>query len=159
ITEVKSGEDVFDYVKRISGRFDPALYRQIIGAANEYKEGDASLSIAAADDASRKNARLLLGETKIGDLVVHPVFADAVYDLVLETTDKVALSRIRDVRLEGLKDLLLKGSEVDIRAVMPGLSSDIIAMVVKLMTNDELIRVGQTIFNPLPGTNLGAKGY
>lgn len=37
--------------------------------------------------------------------------------------------------------------------------SDVIACVVKLMSNEELIQVGQTVFNPLPGSNIGAKGY
>src|SRR3989338_1353621 len=42
---------------------------------------------------------------------------------------------------------------------MPGLDSDAIAGVVKLMSNQELIKVGQTVFNPLPGSKIGSKGY
>ena len=42
---------------------------------------------------------------------------------------------------------------------MVGLPSDVIGCVVKLMSNDELIRVGQKVFNPLPGSKVGAKGY
>jgi len=42
---------------------------------------------------------------------------------------------------------------------MPSLSSDVIGCVVKLMTNDELISIGQKIFNPLPGSQIGSKGY
>lgn len=42
---------------------------------------------------------------------------------------------------------------------VPGLSSDVIACVVRLMTNDELIRVGDTVFHPLPGTQIGGRGY
>ena len=42
---------------------------------------------------------------------------------------------------------------------MPGLSSDVIACVVKLMSNDELIAVGRKVFNPLPGSKVGARGY
>ena len=42
---------------------------------------------------------------------------------------------------------------------MPGLSSDVIACVVKLMSNDDLIAVGRKVFNPLPGSNIGASGY
>lgn len=42
---------------------------------------------------------------------------------------------------------------------MPGLSSDVIACLVKLMSNDELTAVGQKVFNPLPDSNIGAKGY
>ncbi|MFT5325987.1 MAG: ethanolamine ammonia-lyase large subunit [Planctomycetaceae bacterium] len=42
---------------------------------------------------------------------------------------------------------------------MGGLSSEVIGCVVKLMSNDELIAVGQKVFNPLPGSSIGAKGY
>ncbi len=42
---------------------------------------------------------------------------------------------------------------------MCGLNSDIIGCVVKLMNNDELIKIGQTVFNPIKGTKIGAKGY
>ena len=42
---------------------------------------------------------------------------------------------------------------------MYGLTSDTIGCVPKLMTNEELIAIGQKIFNPLPGTKMGAKGY
>ena len=34
-----------------------------------------------------------------------------------------------------------------------------IACVVKLMTNAELIAVGRKVFHPLPGSRIGAKGY
>ena len=36
----QTGEDVFAYVQRKRGAFEPNLYRQILGAANEFKEGD-----------------------------------------------------------------------------------------------------------------------
>ena len=45
------------------------------------------------------------------------------------------------------------------RAIMPGLPSDVIACTVKLMSNDELIAVGRKVFNPLPGSKVGARGY
>ncbi len=58
-----------------------------------------------------------------------------------------------------LKDFLLTKGELEIKEIMPALSSDIIACVVKLMTNEELIQVGQKVFNPIPGTQIGSKGY
>ena len=58
-----------------------------------------------------------------------------------------------------LKDFLLTKTEDEIKAVMIGLPSDIIGMIVKLMSNAELTKVGQTVFNPLPGSMIGAKGY
>src|SRR4029434_9695225 len=41
---------------------------------------------------------------------------------------------------------------------MNGLNSDVIGCVPKLMSNEELIIVGQKIFNVLPGTQMGARG-
>ncbi|MCY1074298.1 ethanolamine ammonia-lyase subunit EutB [Archangium lansingense] len=60
IPSVKAGESVFGYLARTRGGFDLPLYRQLIGAANEYKEGDEAAGLAAADATSRANARLLL---------------------------------------------------------------------------------------------------
>ena len=58
-----------------------------------------------------------------------------------------------------LKTFLLSQREAAIKAVMVGLPSDIIGIVVKLMDNAELTKIGQTVFNPLPGSKVGAKGY
>ena len=57
-----------------------------------------------------------------------------------------------------LKDFLLTKSEAEIKGIMPGLTSEVIGCVPKLMSNEELIRLNQKIFNPLPGTKMGAKG-
>lgn len=39
----QDGEDIFAYLQRTKGSFDLTTYRQIIGAANEFKEGDQAL--------------------------------------------------------------------------------------------------------------------
>ena len=58
-----------------------------------------------------------------------------------------------------LKQFLLTSNQDAIREIMPGLSSDVIACAVKLMSNEELIRIGTTVFNSLPGTQIGSRGY
>jgi ethanolamine ammonia-lyase large subunit len=65
IEEVKPSEDVFAHVSRVKGKFDQSLYQQIIGAANDFKEGDQAIGVGAKDEASRKNARALLANTRI----------------------------------------------------------------------------------------------
>ncbi|MEI7893668.1 MAG: ethanolamine ammonia-lyase subunit EutB [Myxococcales bacterium] len=159
IPQVQPGEDIFAYIQRQRGFFDPTLYGQILGAANEYKEGDDALLLAAADETSRSNARLLLSNTKLGQLADRPVLVDPVYTLSLSVLDPAALEPVRAWTMAQLKELLLSRTEDDIKAIMPGLPSDVIGCIVKLMTNDELIAVGQKVFNPLPGSNIGAKGY
>src|SRR5688572_28815382 len=42
-------EDVFAYLKRTSQRFDLPTYKRLLGAANEFKEGDEIVGVAAVD--------------------------------------------------------------------------------------------------------------
>lgn len=151
--------DLFEFIRSKKGAFDLTLYRQLLGAANEYKEGDAAIGVAAADEAARQNARMLLGNTTIGDLMAQPVFEDAIYHYAQSAVDLAKQESIAGWTLSQLKAFLLTASGDDIHTVMPGLASDIIANVVKLMSNDELIAVARKIFNPLPGSQIGAQGY
>jgi ethanolamine ammonia-lyase large subunit len=159
IDEIRAGEDVFAYVERIHGSFDIDLFRQVIGAANEFKEGDEALGVAAADAMSRQNARTLLANTKLGELQAQPLFEDQLYGAILDNLDDTASAEARAWTMDEFKAFLLSASEDEIKAICPGLGSDVIACVVKLMSNDELIAVGAKVFNPLPGTKIGAKGY
>jgi len=157
--DAQKGDDVFSYVKRVKGGFDQTLYRQVIGAANPYKEGDEAIGVAAGDDASRQNARALLANTKVGDLHDNPLFADDQQRLIWATTDAEKLKQVRGWTMGQLKQFILTSSEPEIKAVMVGLNSDVIACVTKICSNDELIAIGQKVFNPLPGRMVGARGY
>lgn len=159
IARIEPGEDVFGYLRRTQGEFDAAKYKQILGAANEFKEGDQIVGVAAADEASRQNARSLLANTRLGDLDEHPPLRDRLFDLLEQSRDSAAAARIADWTLGQLKQALLTQNEDEIRAFRGGLSSDVIGCIVKLMTNAELTAVGAKLFNPLPGSRIGAKGY
>ena len=159
IEDVKAGEDVFSYLQRVKGGFDLLLYQQVVGAANAFKEGDEALGVAAANDVSRENARKLLANTKIQALHEQPLMADNLQKLIWETTDKARYDKVKGWTMGELKDFLLTKTEAEIKAVMAGLNSDVIACVVRLMSNQELTAVGQKVFNPIPGTQIGAKGY
>ena len=152
-------EDVFAYLNRVKGGFDLPTYRGIIGAANAFKEGDEIVGVAAADDESRVFARRLLAATRIGDIHAHPLLADNVQKLIWNSGDAVALATIAGWTLGELKECLLTRSEAEIKAIMPGLDSDVIGCVVKIMSDAELTVVGRKVFNPLPGSRIGAKGY
>lgn len=157
IHQLQPNEDIYSYLERNYGAFDLTLYRQIVGAANEFKEGDETLGIAAADDLSRENARILLSNTKIKDLENNPLYVDEIFELITKTTHQQ--SEIKLWLLADLKAFLLKSSELEIKKIMPALSSDVIACVVKLISNEEIILVSQKVFNPLPNSNIGSKGY
>lgn len=151
------GEDLFAYIRRKAGRFDLTLYRQLVGAANQFKEGDEIAGIAAVDEHSRAAAQQLIANTKLLDVFNNSLFRDAQYDLIQQTTEPV--NHVMIQTFGQLKDFLLQSTEDEIKKIMPSLSSDCIALVVKLMTNDELIAVSSNVFNPLPGSKIGSKGY
>lgn len=159
IRQSHPAEDVFAFVDRTRGAFDATLYHQVLGAANEFKEGDAIVGVAAADATSREHARLLLAGTRLRDINAHPLLRDDLSRLLEQTVDADAAERTTDWTLGELKEFLLTRDEADIKAVMTGLSSAVIGCVVKLMSNAELIAVGANVFNPLPGSRIGARGY
>ncbi|MDF1745887.1 MAG: ethanolamine ammonia-lyase subunit EutB, partial [Gimesia sp.] len=155
IAEIREGEDLFSYIQRVKGGFDPRLYRQILGAANAFKEGDQFIGVAATDEQSRTNARRLLSATRIHDINVHPVFEDKLHELLVSRVSE----RSSMMTLGQLKQLLLTENEQTIKKIASGLSSDVIGSVVKLMDNQELIAVGSKVFNSLPNSQIGARGY
>ncbi len=159
VGKVKKGEGVFAYVSRVKGGFDQTFYQQVIGASNAFKEGDQTIGVGAKDEETRQNARALLANTTIKDLYEHPLFEDNLQKLLWQTIDQAQYAKVKDWTMGELKDFLLTRSEAEIKAIMYGLTSDTIGCVPKLMTNKELIKIGQKIYNPLPGTKMGAKGY
>ncbi|WP_026186658.1 ethanolamine ammonia-lyase subunit EutB [Ensifer sp. BR816] len=159
IDEVKQGEDVFAYISRIKGGFDQTAYQQVIGAANEFKEGDQAIGVSAENETTRRNARALLTNTKINDLYQRPLFEDDLQKLIWQTTDRAQYEKVKDWTMGQLKVFLLREPEENIKGVMNGLTSDTIGLVPKLMSNEELVALSQKIFNVMPGTRMGAKGY
>src|SRR6478609_6623174 len=72
VRDAQPGEDIFAFVQRTVGRFDARRYKQILGAANPFKEGDQIVGVAAADGTSRARARELLAATRIELIDSHP---------------------------------------------------------------------------------------
>lgn len=146
IESIQNGEDIFAYILRKKGTFDLTTYRQIIGAANEFKEGDQNIGVAAKDDISRKRAKRLLSNTLIGDLNSQSVYSDELDQLIRETTE--TSKDLSKWTMGELKTHILDKSEEEVKKIMPCLSSDSIGCLVKLMSNDELIEIGKKVFNP-----------
>ena len=153
------GEDIVAFVHRIKGSFNDQFYKQILGAANAFKEGDEIVGVVAADNASRETARTLLANTRLREIDDHPVLKDNLFHFLKGSVDKKGSDKTADLALGELKQFLLTEEADSIQSVMGSLSSDVIGCVVKLMTNQELIAAGAKIFNPLPGSQIGAAGY
>jgi len=151
------GEDIFSYITRIKGKHDNTLYKQILGSANEFKEGDKTLKVAAINQNSRIFARELLSNTTISNLNKNVVYTDKLLELIQKSIKPN--KELDNWTLQELKDFTLTQPEERIKVIMPSLSSDVIACLVKIMTNNDLISLGQKIFNPLPNSKIGSKGY
>lgn len=133
--------------------------RQVLGWANAYKEGDEIAGLAATGEAQRAVAREKLAAMRLCDVDANPLLDDDVYRALQASRDGTAQAKTADWTLARLKAFLLQQDEASIKAISPGLSSDVIGCVVKLMSNAELTAISAKIFNPLPGTRIGAKGY
>jgi len=152
-------ESVFAYIQRVRGQWDAELYKQLLGAANEFKEGDEIIGVAAADDKARLQARELLASTRVSEIDEHPAFQDDLFQLITSSLNREIQRNVGNMTLGALKTFLLEKNESEIHAIKDGLSSDVIACVVRLMSNAELIQVGAKVFNPLPESSIGARGY
>ena len=153
------GESLFAYLDRCFGGFEVGRYRALLGAANPFKEGDEAQGIAATDEASRQTARALLAATRVGDLMAHPVFDDEVVAFADSVVAEEPRSRAAALTVGELATFLRTAPVEAVESLLPGLTSDIIGMVVKVMSDAELTEVGARIFHPLPGSKVGAKGY
>src|SRR6185369_9817631 len=109
------------------------------------------VGVAAADESSRVMARTLLAATRVGQIDEHPLLEDQLYRLLEESRDREAAAKFKDLTLGQLKEFLLRDNAAAVHAVMPGLSSDVIGCVVKLMSNADLVAVGRKVFSALPG--------
>ena len=162
---LSSTEDLFHYVKRVSCsesldfRTSPpssVLFRKVLGYANPYKHGDETLSVASPSASSRSVARELIGGTTVRDIDQYPAHRDQLYELCCEVDERVRES-VKDCTISDLKFHLLSSPEP--KSVLPGLTSDVIACIVKTCTDDELKQIGGRVFNVLPGSKLGSPGY
>ncbi len=159
LAEALPGEDIFAYLIRTHGAYDRRRFGQLLGAANEHKEGDVAVGVGASDDTSRGVARALLRATTLGAIDEHPLFDDQLSHVLSARIDPVAREMSADTTLGELATMMLRGSAESLNGIARHLSSEVIGCVVKLLTNDELIRVSAKFSHALPGSSIGAAGF
>jgi ethanolamine ammonia-lyase large subunit len=127
---------------------------QIFVLANEFKEGDLLVG-GTRDEGQRKEARQALSTLRLGKISKTTLVDDGVSEALGRSLDSQLAAEIAHLRVGDLKTILLgpKGSAW-VGHYRDGLSSEIIAAVVKLMTNEELSTVARALFNPLPGEGI-----
>jgi ethanolamine ammonia-lyase large subunit len=129
----------------------PQELRRTFVLANEFKEGD--LLVGGTRDAPlRLDARRSLATLRLGEIVSHAFVDDGVADALERSLNADSLADVSGLTVAALKQIVLSPSGPDwVRRHRDALRSEVIAAVVKLMTDTELSTVARTIFNPLPG--------
>lgn len=119
--------------------------------ANEFKEGDLLVG-GTRDESVRAAARAQLGALELGALTATALVEDGVSDALAASLNRRLAAEISSLTAGEVKAILLGSGGADwARRYGEGLSSEAIAAVAKLMTNDELSAVARKIFNPLHG--------
>ncbi len=102
-------ESLPNWILRTQGKWDQTLWQQMLGAANEFKEGDQILGVAARDDAQRMLSRELLLNTPISAIDQYAPLRDELYQLTVPPAQlqlrsaacpatKLRLSRLQSIR-------------------------------------------------------------
>ena len=135
--------------------------RQTFVLANEFKEGDRL--VGGVDDVVvRAEARRAIGALTIGGLVPTAFVDDGVSRVLERSLDAEAFGGISALTIDRLKEILLSPTGAAwLTRYRNGLHSEVIAAVVKVMTDAELSAVARTVFNPLPGqgTTIGSSRH
>lgn len=127
--------------------------------AGEFKEGDLVVG-GTADDHIRAEARRSLSNLRLAEISKNPLVEDGLSEMLSRFADKSLVREISSLTVGTAKRMLLAGgsAEIWLQRYRDSLSSEMIAAVIKLMTNEELATISRTIFNPLPGEEPVAVG-
>src|SRR4051812_9595360 len=132
--------------------------RQTFVLANAFKQGD--LRIGGTDDPLlRREAQRAIASLRVAEITPPAFVEDGISDALERSLDRRVLAEVSSLTIERLKETLLGAAGADwIRVHRSGLRSEVIAALVKVMTDAELSTVARSLFNPLPGdgTAIGA---
>ncbi|MGH6636634.1 MAG: ethanolamine ammonia-lyase subunit EutB [Gammaproteobacteria bacterium] len=117
--------------------------------ANEFKEGDLALG-GTLDEQTRADARRALAAIALGTLACSAIVEDSVSAALSRSISPLPVNIAR-LTLGEVKRMLFAPAGVHwAEAHRVYLSSEIIAALVKLMSNGELSTLARRLFNPLP---------
>jgi ethanolamine ammonia-lyase large subunit len=125
-----------------------------LALASEFKEGDLSVG-GTADEQLRAEARHKLSNLRLSEITKTVFVEDDLSELFARSANKTLLLELASLHVGSVKRMLLSNSgELWWHRYRDALSPELIAAVVKLMTNDELATITNTFFNPLQGATV-----
>ncbi|GAA0256547.1 ethanolamine ammonia-lyase subunit EutB [Haladaptatus pallidirubidus] len=120
--------------------------QEVLAKANEKKTGDELAGIAAESAAERVAAKDVLSRLTLKELYEQPAIPyddDEVTRLIIDSIDETVYDHIKDWTVSQLREFLVDShtTEHEIEQIRPGLTSEMIAAVTKIMSNMDLILV------------------
>jgi ethanolamine ammonia-lyase large subunit len=124
--------------------------KDLLAKAGEAKSGDTLAGIAASSETERVAAKMVLADLPLADFILSPVIdpdTDEVSRLIHNDHDAIAFAPMRSQTVGELREWLLEDTTdgAAISRARPGLTPEMIAAVVKLMANKELVLVASKI--------------
>ena len=125
-------------------RFEFHDLREVFAKANEEKAGDQLAGLAARTERERVAAKMVLAGVTLMDIVNKPLIDpddDEVSRLMLESLDHAAFDAVRSLTVGEFREWVLDDQTTQdmLVAVCPGLTSEVVAAVAKLMSNKDLV--------------------
>lgn len=134
---------------------DPAQLKDIFAKASAFKEGDLLVG-GTADEPVREHARHRLSSVRIGAIARVTFVEDQMSEALAKSIDRLKFREIEHLTIGQLKHILTGVKPAAwVKLYGPALPSEVIAAVVKTMSNAELSQVAQSVFNSLPPDRAG----
>ncbi|QWT46803.1 ethanolamine ammonia-lyase subunit EutB [Azospira inquinata] len=120
--------------------------KAVLAKASPARSGDMLAGVAAASEAERMAARLVLADIPLAHFLneaLIPYEADEVTRLIIDSHDAAAFQPVAGLTVGELRDWLLSdaATTASLAALAPGLTPEMVAAVSKLMRNQDLILV------------------
>ena len=129
--------------------------RRLLALANDFKEGDLLVG-GTRDDRQRLDARRLLLSTTVGEIRGAVFVDDGVTDALDRGRDRRFDSELDPLSIARLKShVLSKDGPAWVSRYARALTSEVIAALAKVMTNDELSVVARSLCHPLATAGRG----
>ncbi|MEV0480163.1 ethanolamine ammonia-lyase subunit EutB [Streptomyces sp. NPDC050508] len=137
------------YTSTLGGhRYRFGSLARLLAAASPERSGDRLAGLAASSAQERVAARWALADVPLTAFLAEPVIpyeTDDVTRLILDTHDAGAFASVAGLSVGGFREWLLAADAVELAAVAPGLTPEMVAAVSKLMGNADLVAVARKV--------------